>query len=138
MKIKIDIKKNFLIRKDRIVEAIKFLYDKIRNPFISVNSSKRLLEWVVEEDLAEIGEFILSDRVYINAQNMNGKTLLHRAIDKNAINIAELLISKGADTSAKNNKGETPLDCTKKESNTRSVTPKDKKKMEQLLLPKGQ
>lgn len=93
---------------------------------------------MVEEDLAEIGEFILSDRVDINAQNTNGKTLLHRAIDKNAINIAELLISKGADISAKNNNGETPLDYTKKESKRRSVTPEDKKKMEQLLLPKGQ
>jgi len=58
-----------------------------------------------------MAEFLIENKADINAEDMDGNTVLHKSFDMETV---RLLIEKGADINIRNNNGDTPLVFTKK------------------------
>lgn len=68
-----------------------------------------LLHVAAEENFPIITQFLINQKLNINALNNNGETPLHRAIKNNSFAVIDVLIKNNADHSIINNQCETPL-----------------------------
>lgn len=69
---------------------------------------KYVMEWIIEDDLASLKEWIKEDNSF-DARAPNGETLLHKASRHGAVRVAAWLLEKGMSPNIRDMSGYTPL-----------------------------